>query len=320
MNVLLTGPFGTIGTRVLEELLRRKHVVTCFDLDNKTNRKIASGFGERIRMVWGDITDAVSVGEAVKSQDAVIHLAALIPPVSEQKPALAEKINVGGTRLILDAIAAQANMPLLVFPSSISVHGFSNTRQPPCRIDTPFQACDNYAGQKIECEKLLRQSIVPWVMFRIGACADALNMKSGDSGAMLRQSFMVDPATRVEYLHPKDAAIAMANALEHKEVVGKVLFLGSGKNSQVTWIDFINIVPTAMGIGELPREAFGKDPYYTDWMDTEETQRLLQFQQYGLDVYKQEIREKFRYLRCILWPVRKLVRKYLLGFSQINVG
>jgi nucleoside-diphosphate-sugar epimerase len=36
MRVLLTGPFGTIGTRVLNELLSRGHTVSCFDLDNKT--------------------------------------------------------------------------------------------------------------------------------------------------------------------------------------------------------------------------------------------------------------------------------------------
>lgn len=318
MNVLLTGPFGTIGTRVLEELLRRKHVVTCFDLDNKNNRKIAQRFGGRIRMVWGDITSAASVTAAVQGQQAVIHLAALIPPVSEQRPELAEKINVGGTRLVVDAIAAQGKPPLLVFPSSISVHGFSNTRPAPCRVDTPFEACDNYAGQKIQCEKLLRESSIPWVILRIGACADALNPKTGDIKAMLRQMFEVDPATRVEYLNPKDAALAMANALENSAVIGKILFLGSGKDSQSLWMDFINIIPRAIGIGEIPFEAFGKQPYYTDWMDTEESQRLLQFQQYGLDDYKAEIEHQGRYLRYLLWPVRGLVRKYLLKFSQLS--
>jgi nucleoside-diphosphate-sugar epimerase len=317
MNVLLTGPFGTIGTRVLEELLRRHHVVTCFDLDNKTNRNVAKRFGSAIRMIWGDIMDAASVASAVKNQDAVIHLAALIPPVSEQKPALAEQINVGGTQRVVEAMTAQKIPPLLIFPSSISVHGFSHMREPPCRVDTPFEARDNYAGQKIECEKYLRQCEIPWVIFRIGACADALNMKTGDGGAMLRQSFAIDPATRIEYLNPKDAAIAMANALENKAVIGKTLFLGSGKNSQSSWMDFINIVPIAMGIGALPAAAFGKEPYYTDWMDTEESQHLLQFQQYGLEVYKQELQQKFRYLRYVLWPVRGLIRKYLLSFSQL---
>ncbi len=316
MNVLLTGPFGTIGTRVLEELLRRNHTVTCFDLDTKLNRKLARKFGTRIRMCWGDITDKASVNAAVAGQDAVIHLAALIPPMSEQKPQLAEKINVGGTQLVIDAIAAQPLMPLLVFPSSISVHGFSNNRQPPCRVDMPYEARDAYAGHKIDCEKRLRASAIPWVILRIGACVDALNQKTGDQEAMLRHMFSLDPQTRIEYLHPKDAALAMANALDNPQVKGKILFLGSGRSSQSSWLDFVNIMPRTMGIGELSAEVFGREPYYTDWMDTLESQQLLQFQQYGLDAYKQELQQQWRVLRYLIWPVRGLIRRHMLKFSQ----
>jgi UDP-glucose 4-epimerase len=321
MRVLLTGPFGTIGTRVLNELLSRNHSVSCFDLDNKANRKISRRYisknnNRRINMIWGDITDAASVNAAVANQDAVIHLAAIIPMLSETNPQLAEKVNVQGTQIVIDAIAAQPKMPLLVFPSSISVHGFSNTRMPPCRVDTPMQAQDHYAGHKIECEKRLRASNIPWVILRIGACVDALNEKTGDQDDMLRHMFSLDVDTRIEYLHPHDAALAMTNAIDNAAAVaGKTLFLGSGKSSQTSWLEFVNIVPRAMGLGDLPASAFGHDPYYTDWMDTAESQQLLNFQQLGLDGYKREIAHKWRFLRILLWPFRGLVRKHMLKFS-----
>lgn len=316
MRVLLTGPFGTIGTRVLNELLSRGHNVSCFDLDTKLNRKIAKRYSGRINMIWGDITDAASVNAAVANQEAVIHLAAIIPMLSETNPQLAEKVNVQGTQIVIDAIAAQEKMPLLVFPSSISVHGFSNNRVPPCRVDEPLQAQDNYAGHKIECEKRLRASSIPWVILRIGACVDALNVKSGDQEAMLRHMFTLDVDTRIEYLHPHDAALAMTNAIDNAEAVaGKTLFLGSGKSSQTSWLEFVNIMPRAMGIGDLPASAFGHEPYYTDWMDTTESQKLLNFQQLGLDGYKQELAHKWRFLRILLWPFRGLVRKFMLKFS-----
>lgn len=44
MKVLLTGPFGKIGYRVIEALLAKGYEVSCFDLDNKTNRKTAKDF------------------------------------------------------------------------------------------------------------------------------------------------------------------------------------------------------------------------------------------------------------------------------------
>ncbi len=318
MNVLLTGPFGTIGTRVLNELLARQHCVTCFDLDNKTNRKIAVSYGDRIRMVWGDITDATSVNNAVAGQNAVIHLAAIIPPLSEEKPSIAEKVNVQGTKLVIDAIAQQTSMPLMVFPSSISVHGFSNKRQPPCKTDMPLEAKDNYAGHKIACENFLRASNIPWVILRIGACVDAMNDKIGDRAAMMRHMFTLHPDTRIEYLHPRDAATAMAAAIEKPEVVGKTLFLGSGKNSQTSWLEFVNITPRAMGLRDLTSDDFGVEPYYTDWMDTTESQQLLQFQHLGMEAYKRELAHQWRYKRFLIFPFRWLIRRYMLSFSPAH--
>ncbi len=318
MNVLLTGPFGTIGTRVLNELLARQHRITCFDLDNKTNRKIASSYGDRIRMVWGDITDAASVNAAVTGQDAVIHLAAIIPPLSEEKPAIAEKVNVQGTKLVMDAIAKQNKMPLLVFPSSISVHGLSNKRQPPCRVDMPLEAKDNYAGHKIACENLLRASNIPWVIVRIGACVDAMNDKVGDRAAMMRHMFSLHPDTRIEYLHPRDGATAMANAIENPAAIGKTLFLGSGKHSQTSWLEFVNITPRVMGLRDLTSDDFGVDDYYTDWMDTTESQQLLQFQNLGLEAYKRELAYEWRYKRFLILPFRWLIRRYMLSFSPAH--
>ena len=45
--------------------------------------------------------------------------------------------------------------------------------------------------------------------------------------------------------------------------------------------EFISKILGANGIGMLPDEAFGHKPYYTDWMDTEESQRLLQYQRFN---------------------------------------
>ena len=33
----------------------------------------------------------------------------------------------------------------------------------------------------------------------------------------------------------------------------------------------------------LPENAFGTEPYYVDWLDTEESQHLLNYQRYSFD-------------------------------------
>lgn len=326
MNVLLTGPFGKIGYRVIEALLARGHTVTCFDLDTPANRKTARDFrgqqeSGRIRILWGDITDAGQVRAAVQGVDAVIHNAAIIPPLSDINPALAEKVNVGGTRNILEAIRLCDRKPLLVFPSSISVHGFNPPEAPyPKRIDAPFRAEDPYAGHKIQCEGLIEQAAndwgLKWVIVRIGACMEGRNpMDTENSDQMMQMMFSIAANARLEYVHPKDVATAMANAIGNPLAIGKKFFLGGGKSCQTTWGEFNSLFLVAMGCAPFPASVFGTQGYYTDWMDTEESQRVLQFQDHSLADYRAELDRKFKWARPFLFPFRGLILRYLASQS-----
>ncbi|MBS1110720.1 MAG: NAD(P)-dependent oxidoreductase, partial [Anaeromyxobacteraceae bacterium] len=76
MKILLTGPFGNIGSHVIPELLREGHQVRAFDLDNAANRKAARDLGRKVEPAWGDVRDSRAVVRAVEGMDAVLHLAA----------------------------------------------------------------------------------------------------------------------------------------------------------------------------------------------------------------------------------------------------
>lgn len=321
MKVLLTGPFGKIGYRVVEALLADGHEVTCFDLETPGNRKTAGDFGSRVKVIWGDITNPASVTRAVEGQDAVIHNAAIIPPLSDLNPALAESVNVGGTKNILAAIERREQKPLLVFPSSISVHGYNAPDSPwPKKITAPFRAEDCYAGHKIQCEQLVeeagKQWGLRWVIVRIGACMEGRNpMDTENSEEMLRMMFSIAAKARIEYIHPKDVATAMARAIRTPEAIGKKFFLGGGKSCQEYWGEFNSLFLVAMCGVKFPETAFGTQGYYTDWMDTEESQRILQFQQHSLDDYRAELAQKFRWVRPFARPFGSLVLNYMLSKS-----
>ena len=64
-------------------MLVEGHDVVAFDLESRRARQLASGFDGRVRFVWGDITSPQSLRYALEGVDAVIHLAAIIPPYSE---------------------------------------------------------------------------------------------------------------------------------------------------------------------------------------------------------------------------------------------
>ena len=317
MKVLLTGPFGKIGYRVIEALLAKGYEPICFDLDTATNRKTARDFADKITVIWGDITNKAAVVAAMQGVDAVIHNAAIIPPLSDINPALAERVNVGGTRNIIEAIQESAKKPLLVFPSSISVHGYNLPDSPwPRRISDPFRAEDPYAGHKIQCETMVDQSGLSTVVVRIGACMEGRNpMDTENSDDMMQMMFRISAKARIEYVHPKDVASAMANAINNPAAVGKKFFLGGGKSCQAYWGDFNSLFLVALGCKPFPAEAFGTQGYYTDWMDTEESQRVLQFQHHTLANYRAELEQKFKWVRPLLFPLRPLILRYLCSQS-----
>ena len=53
--------------------------------------------------------------------DAVVHLAGLVQPLTEQKPELARSVNVGGTRTLLNVIRENGERIPFVFTSSAAV-------------------------------------------------------------------------------------------------------------------------------------------------------------------------------------------------------
>ena len=95
MKVLVTGALGNIGEYTVAALLEEGHEVLAFDLESPRTRKVASGLGSRVRLVWGDITDPAALGAALEGVEAVVHLAAHLLP--EKAPELARRVNVDAT-------------------------------------------------------------------------------------------------------------------------------------------------------------------------------------------------------------------------------
>ena len=314
MKVMVTGAFGNIGQSTVSELLAQGHTVRCFDIKTQTNEKIARRLGDQIEVVWGDLRNRGDVATAVRNQQVVVHLAFIIPKLSatgvesEAYPEWARAINVGGTGNLIEAMEAQRQPPRLLFSSSFHIYGRTQHLPPPRRVTDPPQPIEHYARHKVEAEGLIRASRLEWAIFRLAAVLPlAMKMDLG--------MFDVPLDNRIEYVHTRDVGLAFARAIGSSEVWGKTLHIGGGPRCHYLYREMTEKVLDGMGIGMLPEEAFTTTPFPTDWLDTEESQRLLHYQRYTIDDYVRDMQAFLGFRRHLIRLARPLVRYWLLQQS-----
>jgi nucleoside-diphosphate-sugar epimerase len=314
-KILLTGAFGNVGSSTLNELVKHDHHIRCFDIPTKKNKKKAKqykDFQDKIEIFWGDLRNSSDVDKAVEDREVIIHLGAIIPPLANQKPEIAEPVNIGGTKNILNAMKKQKNPPRLLFSSSVATYGDVRHKGLDyiIKIDDEFNPSphDHYARHKVKCEELIRKSGLDWVIFRFSAIGP---IDQGIDPLM----FEVPLDTPIEHTDTGDTGRALARAAVSDEVIGKTLHIAGGPINRMPYEQFVGGILEAMGIGRLPKEAFGKKPFHCGYMDTTESQRILQYQEHTFEDYIAKIRKRLAFARILAIIFKPIVRYWLLNKS-----
>ena len=126
MSVMVTGGTGFIGNRIIRKLLDRGEEVVCFDL--APPRANLEPYLGHIKMYQGDITQLTHLLEAINTNGVhkIIHMAALLPPDTEERHSYAMQVNIGGTNNVFEA-ARWTGIERVVYASSIAVYGVQDT-------------------------------------------------------------------------------------------------------------------------------------------------------------------------------------------------
>ena len=108
MRILITGGTGTFGQMAAQQFLNRGDTVTVYSRDEMKQEAMEREFDNpRLRCFLGDVRDLERLTLACRSQDVLIHAAALkIVPRCEFDPFEAVKTNVGGTENAIKAVLA----------------------------------------------------------------------------------------------------------------------------------------------------------------------------------------------------------------------
>lgn len=278
--ILITGGAGSVGRMLVEKLVAAGKTVRIFDLPFMDFEGLEGRDG--IQIVKGDITDVDQVTQAVEGTSVVVHLAALLPPNSERDRDRTFGVNVGGTENIIKAMESVASDAVLIFTSSISTYGNTQDEDPPVTTDHPQSAIDIYAESKIVGEKMVRESQLKWIAMRIAGIAVPAFMEPPNPWPFVAEQ-------RVEMVHRDDVVDALFASVEASET-NKIFNIGGGPSWQLKGEDYVRDFYGFMG-APLEDVDYRQSPGWVDWYDTDESQRILKYQNRSYQQYADEMRK-----------------------------
>lgn len=316
-KILLTGASGTVGKEIFKELLNRfnEYEISLFLRVSRKNKKLFKRYLDKIKIFWGTLQNYVEVEEAVNGQDVVLHVAAALPDVGFKNPEFLISTNVDGTRNVINAMTSQPNKPKLIYTSSVAVYG-DRRKNPIITLSDPIDnnSKDLYTTTKINAEKLVKESNLEFIIFRVSyvTATDMIKFRP--------VMFYIALDTSVETIHAKDTGLALVNAIESKELWNKTFNLGGGEKCQISYRDNLNDMFELMGFGRnfLPDEAFSEKHSHCGYFDAQEMnylQSLLNFQHSTLDDFYEEVKEWIGIKKYLIPLVKPLLRWNILRKS-----
>ena len=119
MKIAATGITSGVGRRLCELAREAGHEIAGIARDpTRLDARALSRIG--VRVVGGDVADRRALVDVMRGADVVVHAAAAVGETSD--PAEMERVNVGGTRAVIES-AAEASVPHVVHVSSVAVYG-----------------------------------------------------------------------------------------------------------------------------------------------------------------------------------------------------
>jgi D-erythronate 2-dehydrogenase len=174
MHILITGAAGMIGRKLSVRLvkdgqLNRKKIDRLTLIDVVAPEK-PTGFAGAVELSAGDLSSPDSSSKAIaRKPDVIFHLAGVVSGEAETDFDKGYRVNLDGTRALLEEIRAAGYKPKVVFTSSIAVYGAPF----PASIGDEFQLTPltSYGTQKAISELLLadynRRGILDGVGIRL---------------------------------------------------------------------------------------------------------------------------------------------------------
>jgi nucleoside-diphosphate-sugar epimerase len=132
MQVVITGGAGMLGKKLANQLLKRGTLAGPDGKQRTIDKLMLMDIAEapdlpkdkRVQFVAGEVYDPKLIGKLISGDtNSVFHFAAIVSAGAEADFDLGYKVNLDGTRVVLEACRALKTPPRVVFTSSVAVYG-----------------------------------------------------------------------------------------------------------------------------------------------------------------------------------------------------
>jgi nucleoside-diphosphate-sugar epimerase len=266
-----------MGRLVCARLASDGHAVQAFDLATANFADLPQG----VTALRGDLTSAEDVQTAVVGVDAVVHLAAILPPVADELIDLTQRVNVDGTRIIVDAIKNTAPSARLVFSSSVSVYGTPNN-DAEITTSQPYAPDDNYAKTKAESEQIVIDSGLDSCVLRISGVSIPIFQEPPAAWPFL-------PDQKIEFVHRDDAVNAIvAGVTAELGDSSRIVNVSGGASWRTTGAKYVADYFEMIEVD--PADAiYQSEPGHFAWYSEQGGNAALEYQQNSYPQYLEQL-------------------------------
>jgi nucleoside-diphosphate-sugar epimerase len=244
LNVVITGGAGFIGQALTKQLLQRGELTGPSGSPQKISRitlfdNVApNDFGDsRVTTIVGDIGDQAEVRMLIgQDTHSVFHLAAVVSSGAEADFDLGYRVNLAGTRNVLEACRSLDGTARVIFASSVAVYGGA---LPATVTDsTPQRPTTSYGVQKLMGELMVN---------------DYTRKGYIDGRAVRLPTIMIRPGK------PNKAASTWASSIVREPLSGVDAICPVSPESMMVCLSPRRTVDAFIRLHELPGEALGID-------------------------------------------------------------
>lgn len=237
VKVLVTGGTGHVGKHLIPALLEKGHSVRLAVLDVEEAREAFNDLPLEIMQLDFGVAEQPAFDTIASGVDAVVHMAAVgvINPDENRTKIFA--INVGATKKLLASCVKNASFKRFVYLSSSAL--FHKPTGKPIEEDELPSPANAYGESKLEAEKAVRASGVPFVILRpvviygLGfESVFAPIVKAVQKGKL---KVIGKGDTHFPAVHVDDLVNAILLSLEKKEAVGEAFNVSGEALTQREW-------------------------------------------------------------------------------------